>query len=291
MQRLLLKFTLLLLALAPAHAQLEVGLELDRRMFLRGEAIEAKVTIKNLTGHTVEMADTDTARWFGFEVLHGVDSPIGPFDSNYKNPPQTILAGDVVERTVNLLKLYPINELGAYKVRATVYFPELQKYLVSRAVIIDISNGKTLWRQTVGVPNGKEGAGQYRDVSLIMFQKPRQMELYARVEDLTTADVLATYPLGRILGGATPMTEFSDDNTLYSFHMTGPSQYALSKVGINGEWLGQSLWISPSGRATVRKKPDGKMVVVGASRNREPAPGGPPTPKLSDRPVALPAPK
>jgi hypothetical protein len=70
--------------------------------------------------------------------------------------------------------------------------------------------------------------------------------------------------------------------------MNGPSQYALSKVGVNGEWLGQSIWISATGRAAVRKKPNGEMVVVGASRHREQAPGGGPIPKLSDRPAIIP---
>ena len=88
------------------------------------------------------------------------------------------------------------------------------------------------------------------------------------------------------------MVEFSDDNTLYAFHMTGPSMYALSKIGVNGEWMGQTLWNSPKGRATVRKKNTGTMVVVGATRDRSrdaSEAGAPPVPKLSDGPpVAIP---
>lgn len=287
MSRLLLPLALLLFAFTSAHAQIEVGLEIQRRMFLRGEAIEARVTIRNLSGHDIVLKDTDAIKWFGFDVQRGVDSPVGPYDATYGNPDQPILAGETVDRKFDLLKLFPINELGAYKVRATVYFDETKKYLQSAPVLIDISNGKTVWTQTVGVPNGREGAGQYREISLITFQTPKQMELYARVEDQATADVLATYPLGRILGGAVPMTEFNEENTLYAFHMNGPSQYALSKIGVNGEWMGQSIWISRSGRATVRKKPNGEMVVVGANRNRETGPGAD-VPKLSDRPALVP---
>ena len=105
--------------------------------------------------------------------------------------------------------------------------------------------------------------------------------------------ILATYPLGRILGGAMPMSEFNNDNTIFVMHMNSPSQYALSRVGINGEWYGQTLYASATGRATVRKKPDGTMVVVGATRIRDAAPGpGLPVPKLSDKPpVALPVAK
>lgn len=291
MQRLLFILALTLAALAPARAQLDVTIEIPRRVFLRGEAIEAKVSIRNLSGHDVVLRDSETVKWFGLEVQRGVDSPIAPYETNYQNPPQSILSGEMVDRTVDLVKLYPVNELGSYSVRATVYFPELQKFIVSRPVKIDISTGKTVWRQTVGVPNGKESAGEYREMSLILFQKPNNVEIYGRVEDQATGTILATYPMGRILGGANPMCEFSEDNTLYVMHMNGPSQYALSKIGINGEWLGQTLWISPTGRATVRKKPDGTMVVVGASRSRTTAPDGATIPKLSDAPpVPIPVP-
>lgn len=288
MQRLLASLLLLLLTQIPSFAQLDVGIELQRRMFLRGESIEAKVTIRNLAGRDVVLRDTDAQRWFGFELVRGLDTPIGPLEADYQNPPQTILAGETVERTVDLVKLYPINELGAYSIRATIFFADLDKFVVSPVSKIDISDGKIVFSKTVGVPNGKEGAGEMRDISLIMFQTPKYMGLYGRVEDQASGNVLATYPLGRILGGANPICEFSEDNTLYAMHMNGPSQYALSKIGVNGEWLGQSIWISPTGRAAVRKKPDGTMVVVGASRNREAAPGAAPVPKLSDRPVQLP---
>ncbi len=291
MHRLLASILLLLLTHLPAFAQLDVGIELQRRMFLRGESIEAKVTIRNLSGHDIVLRDTDTDRWFGFEVMRGLDTPIGPIEANYQNPGQPILAGETVERTVDLLKLFPINELGAYSVRATIFFPEMKKYIVSPQAKIDISDGKILFSKTVGVPNGREGAGEMRDISLIQFQTPKFMGLYGRVEDHASDSVLATFPLGRIVGGAHPICEFSEDNTLYALHMNGPSQYALSKIGVNGEWLGQSVWISPTGRAAVRKKPDGTMVVVGASRNREPEAGAPPVPKLSDRPVVLPSEK
>lgn len=291
MQRLFLKcslFLLVLFAVAPLRAQLEVSLTFDRHLFLRGEPVEAKVTIRNMTGHDITLKDAHDQRWFSFEVTRGIDHPVGAFESTADNLPLSILTGETVERKVNLLTLYPVNELGTYKVRMAIYFHETQKYLSSRVSQIDISEGKTVFRKTVGVPEGKEASGEYREISLITFQKPNKIELYARVEDQATGSLLATYPLGRILSGATPMGEFDDANTLFIMHMNAPSQYALSRVGVNGEWLGQALYASGTGRATVRKKPDGTMVVVGASRIREDGATAVSVPKLSDRPVALP---
>lgn len=289
MPRLLLLLVLSLLGLASAQAQIEIRVELPRRSYLRGESIDATVTIRNLSGHVITLADANGQRWFGFDVVRNNDTPIGPYSADYKNEPVDIESGQSVKRMVDLLKLYPLTELGAYKIQGAIYFSETKKFYTSDPINLDVTDGKVLWRQTAGVPDGKEGSGDLREFSLVLFQKPQSLELYARVEDETTNNVLATYPIGKMIAGTTPMAELNDENTLYILHMSAPSQYSLSKVGINGEWLGQSLWSSATGRATVRRsKTSNEMVVVGAQRIREAATGGPVVPKLSDRPVKLP---
>ena len=274
--------------LSAAHAQLEVRLEMKRAIYMRGEPIEATVSIRNLAGKDVILADSDGGRWFGFQIMKGSDTPIGPFEADYKNPPQMILTGSSVRRTVDLLRLYPVNEFGSYTVRAAVFFHETGKYITSQPLKMDISEGRKLWSQTVGVPAAKDGAGDYRVVSVFTFPHPKEMVVYARVEDEKTGTLFGTYPLGRLLTGTMPGHEFDRDNTLHVFHMFGPGQHYLSKIGVNGEWLGQTVWQSGKGRAFVRKKEDGRMVIVGATRSSEKPPPGPEVPRLSDRPVTLP---
>ena len=275
---------ILLVAAGNARAQLDVHIDIKRHIYVRGEPIAATVHIRNLSGHDVTLRDAPGHQWFGFEIMRGSDTPVAPHKADYKNDPLTLLAGDSVSRTVDLLKLYPINEFATYKVRAAIYFEETKKYMISDTLNVDISDGKKVWSETVGVPNGKEGAGQYHSLSLIRFQTPTQLMLYVRVEDVATGTLFGTYPLGRLITGSTPIGEFDNENTLHAFHMTGPNQYMLTKIGVNGEWLGQSLWNAPKGRATVRKKPDGTMVVIGASRERPAAAPMLPVPKISDRP-------
>ena len=274
--------------LSSAQAQLDVSLDMKRRTFMRGEPIEVAVAIRNLAGKDLILRDVDNHQWFGFEVMRGNDTPIGPLAPDYKNDPLVVLSGDSVRHKVDLMKLFPLTEFGTYKVRAAIYFPETGKYFTSEPVRLDVSDGRKLWARTVGVPASKEGGGEYRNVSLLSFQQPKETTLYARIEDQATGNILGTYPLGRLVGGTTPATEFDTDNTLHVFHLVGPGQYYLSKIGVNGEWLGQTVWNSAKGRATVRRKQDGRLVIVGATRaDVAPAPG-PPVPKLSDRPVSLP---
>jgi len=280
---------ILLLAMLPAaRAQLDVSLELKRHTFMRGEPMEVTVVIRNLAGKDVILRDEGTHQWFGFEISKDNDTPVGPYHADYRNDPLVILNGSTVRRSIDLLKLYPVSEYGSYRARAAIYFHETGKYLSSEIGRFDVSEGRKLWTQTVGVPRGRDGAGGYRKMSLLSFQQPKEMMLYARVEDEGTGAVLATYPIGRIVGGTTPGAELDAENTLHVFHFVAPGQYYLSKIGVNGEWLGQTVWDSAKGRAAVRRKPDGKLVVVGATRTNVAPVGGPPVPKLSDRPVALP---
>ena len=273
--------------IAAVHAQLEVGVEKKRNTYVRGEPIDITVTIRNLAGKDIILRDVERSQWFGFEVMRGNDTPIAPYGSGYKNDLLTILAGDTVRRKVDLGRLFPVTEFGTYKIRPAIYFDELGKYYSSEPIKLDITDGRKLWSRTVGVPASKEGAGEYRVVSLLSFQQPKEMTLYVRIEDERAGTIFGTYPLGRLIGGTTPVTEFDNENTLYVFHLVGPGQYNLSKIGVNGEWLGQTAWNSAKGRAIVRRKADGTMVIVGATREVATT-AGPPVPKLSDRPVALP---
>lgn len=285
----LLTFAALGVLTLSASAQLEVSIDLARTLYMRGEPIEATVTIRNLAGKDVLLRDMPGHQWFGFEVERGKDNPIGPFDPNYRNTPVSILSGESVERKVNLLKLYPVNEFGGYKVQAAIYFAETGKYIVSQRLPIEVTDGKTVWSQTVGVPQNQDGGGSYREMELLSFQLPKERALYARVTDQTTGDILCTYPLGHMLMGMKPSTEFDGQNNLHVLHMVAPNVYWLSKIGVNGEWLGQAVYDSPKGRAMLRKDPDGTLSIIGAKRKAERPAGAPPIPKLSERPVAIPA--
>lgn len=294
MKSALFSISALVFLASTASAQLDVSIHLDRTLYLRGEPIEATVIIRNLAGREVTLRDMPgqgnsiAHQWFGFQIERGVDNPISPFNTRYRNPQTTILANESVERKVNLLRLFPINELGSYKAQAAIYFEGTGKYMTSQKIPIEVTDGKSIWSQTVGVPQGKDGAGTFREMELLSFQLPKERALYARVTEESTGEILCTYPLGHMLIGMNPSVEFDDSNTLHSFHMVGPNTYWLSKIGVNGEWLGQAIYTAPKGRAALRKNPDGSLSVIGARRQADRS-GAPPIPKLSERPVAIPS--
>jgi hypothetical protein len=276
--------------LASAHAQLSVELNIKRRLFISHEPIIATVTITNLTGRDITLTDTPEMQWFAFQVLGANDRIFPPRNPNYALDPVEIKAGAQKRRTVNMSELYEIGEFGIYRIRASIFFADYKKFFSSRASSIEITDGQLLWAQTAGVPDGLPGGGAMRRFSLLAHQQGDYRMLYVRVEDRDTGEVFCTQELGRMIEGQPPTAEFDLGNNLYVLQLIGQREYLLSKIGLNGDYLGGTRYTAPKSRPYFRKLPDGQLQIVGGRRETTVAQSQSEAPtKLSQRPPGLPA--
>ena len=288
-----LRFTLLtLLCVATAHGQIGVRLDIKRRLHLRYEPIIATVSIQNLSGRDIMLHD-EGQPWFGFDITGVNDNIIvPPRNPDYKLDPLEIKIGETLKRTVDLTQLYGISEFGMHRIKATIFAQPLNKLFVSQPVLIDISEGKVIWQQTVGVPDTLANAGQTHTIKLIEFQDDKRF-LYVRVEDTEKGHIFCTRKLGHMIDGTTPQTQFDTTNNIYILHLVAPQTYTLTNIGVNGELLGQHTYAAPKVKPFLRRLADGSVQIVGAHRmdpvakNGSVAAGAPPA-KLSDRPPGLP---
>ena len=281
---------LLVLAFAPSlHAQIQVQLKITRQLFICYEPIVATVSIRNLTGHDLVLQDQPPEKWFSFQITNEHGSPIPPRAADYHVPPLTIPAGQAVKRTVNLVNLYPVTDFGSYKVKATIYVAQMGRYFASLSEPIEVSEGKIVWQQTVGVPDGQKDAGKYRTYSVLSFRQPKDDMLYVRVEDRDGGMVYCTYPTGRLINGYEPQIELDPLNQLNVLQMVEPKSYMFTRVGTNGEWLGQQPFLETKTRPHLKKKADGDVGVAGGQLVDEKAQVAQMAagPKLSDRPAGM----
>ena len=277
--------------LPQAHAQLKVNLSISRRLYIVYEPIIATVTVTNLAGRDITLSDVDQQHWFGFNIVNADDQPVPPLDADYHLAPLGIRAGESVKRSANLTTLYAIRDFGLYRIRAAIYFSETEKYFLSPPVNLELTEGKLIWQQVVGVPGGEKGAGANRTISLLMHRQPKENKLYVRVEDKDSGIVCGTYELGRLLVGNEPQIMLDQGNRLHILQVVGPKTYLYSRVGVNGEWLGQTTYNSTKRRPALRKLPSGIVEVFGGQEYvaSTPQPGAPPPAKLSDRPPGMPS--
>ena len=192
-------------AVAPSlRAQINVQMDIPRHLYLCYEPIVATVAITNMTGRDLTLEDKAPDKWFSFEILDAQGTPISPRAVDYHLDPITIPVGQTVKRKVNLVNLYPVTDYGVYHIKALVYFDGMDKYFSSAEMPIEVSEGTTLWNQTVGIPDGQQNSGQYRSYELMSFRQPKDNMLYVRIEDHDSGVVYGTYPLGRLVDGYPP---------------------------------------------------------------------------------------
>ncbi|MCE9611328.1 MAG: hypothetical protein K8R23_14125 [Chthoniobacter sp.] len=276
--------------LGSARAQIAVSISLKQRLHIRHEQVLATVSVTNNTGRDIVLEDTRQGQWFGFQINAEGDQFIAPRNPDYHLDPLPMKAGETLKRSVDLAALYQLGDFGIYSVRANIYYAGMDRYFSSKPTHIEITEGRTIWKRSAGVPDGEKGAGHTHLFTLLMHQRGEQTILYVRVEDQDDGSVFCTSPLGRMIDGVAPDVQFDSKNNLYVLQLIGLRRFALSRISVNGQFLGQTYYSVPKARPYLRKQPDGSLQLVGGRREeiaQNPVPAGPP-PKLSERPSGLP---
>lgn len=284
----LIVFAALFLAALSAQAQIQVELKFARLQYVAYEPVLATIKIRNLAGREIELRDANGQRWFGFEVTAGEGRLLAPETQNAEVSLR-IGAGETVTRKINLTPTFPIHDLGSYRVRANVFFADLNRFFYSPTKLFQVGDARPIWQRTVGVPEGMAGAGGVRTYSLLSNRFPDHTKLYVRVEDKSTGAVYSTYPLGRVIAVDEPQAELDRANQLHVLHCAAPRTWAYSQVGLNGQLLGKSTFMENKTRPRLHQSANGAVAVRGgmidapvSESNRSPAA------KLSARPPTAP---
>jgi hypothetical protein len=275
---------------AVAQAQIQVELKFKRLQYVAHEPVMATVRITNLAGRDVDLRDEKGQHWFGFEVNAGEGRLLAPLRQTSAEPALHVEAGKTVTRKINLTPLFPAHDLGAYHVRANVYFADLNQFFYSQTKVFQVADARPIWQKTVGIPDGMPGAGEMRTYSLLSNRFPDHTSLYVRVENKSRGLVHKTYSLGRVIAYDEPQAEIDRANQLHVLHCAAPRTWAYSHIGLNGELLTHSTFMETKTRPRLRHLADGSVAVHGRRLDLPAAQSGrTPVPKISARPPALPA--
>ena len=273
------------------QAQVLVDLSIKRTLYLAYEPLLATVRITNLSGNRLLLSDVEGKKWFGFQIETLDGRPIPPTDPDYEIPPIQIESGESITRTVNLTQLYPLSDFGSYRVRASVFATELNNYFSSPPLTIEITEGRLLWEQTVGVPGHEGGANGTRTISLLSYRLPARTDLYLRITDKEAGIVYCTHNLGDYISYGKPDILLDSENTVHVLQNTSPREFVYSKVGLDGKILERASLQAPRDRPQLKRAADGSVTVLGGiAYDPRATPPPLPIPNLSDRPPALPLP-
>jgi hypothetical protein len=288
---LLALLTLLWPLLTSSNAQLQVEVAVSRSLYIAYEPLIAKVTIHNFSGNSLYLSDSDQTPWFGFQIETLDGRPVPPRSSKYSNPPIMLRAGEKISRAINLTPIYPIAEFGGYRLRANIHDASRDQFYTSPPITIEITEGKSLFKKTVGVPAGQPGGGGVREISLLSHRLPSSTQLYLRIEDPKSGLIYCTHRLGRIVSYGTPQIELDASNRIHILQNVAPKAFLYSHVGLNGEVLERKTYNQTGKRPGLIKSTNGDLNVIGAvliDPEAATALAEQPLPSLADRPVPLP---
>jgi len=288
---LLLWALLLLLGASATQAQIKVDISFKRTLYMIYEPIICTVNIENLSGRMLDLSDTATDKWFGFQIETLDGRPVPAVNSAYRNEPVQVAAGAKLIRNINITPLYPLGEFGTYRVQATVYSSQDNKYFSSPKLNIEVTEGRLLWQQTVGVPPGA-GSGQSRTISILAHRLPQTSMLYVRMEDKDSGTVYCTTQLGRFVAFSNPDVQLDGGNQVHIIQNIAPRAFLYSHFDLDGKVLKQQAYQLDKNRPYLAKLSDNSITVVGGTPyDPNAVPEEKKLPKLSDRPVPLPTPE
>lgn len=283
-------------ARSTALAQLEMTLTFSRHAYIVYEPIVATVTITNYAGRDIVLEDAPNKPWLNMEVSTLDGEMLSPLDPNAPLRSVTVPAGQSVKRSLDLTPMYPIRDVGQHRVRADLYLPEADKYIYSNFVTFDLTSGKTIWRQEVGVPGDR---GDLREVSLLTHRALDRLLLYVRIREVNGNTIYTTRPLGRLVTtGRDPEIMLDRNNSLHVLQEAAPGAFLYTVTNVDGDRIAQQAYSRlGASRPTLVKNPSGVVEERGGQIQVAPAmevqggAGAAPVkdPKLSDRPRSLPA--
>lgn len=324
--RWLLWLAVWLLLMPAAHAQLRLDLKLRRHTFLPYEAVEVILTITNFAGRDVVFENSgDGRQWLDFELTAAPSSaavargeedgvPLQPVSADFRLPSLLVPAGGSVKRSFDIGPHFPLRDPGGYRLRASIWFAEGDRYFASNTAAFDLTEGKTIWQQTVGVPGGRGGDANgsgLRQLTLLTHRLPDRLLLYARVRDPGAGIVYTTQSLGRLLtSGEEPQVQLDRANHLHVLHLAVPRTYVYTVLSLDGARLTRAVYTKegkaipglargPDGRVAVRhaalQQPEVSATSSAALEGDLPVAGpadrtAPNAPRLSDRPAGIPRP-
>lgn len=272
-----------------SSAQVRVDISFKRKLYVLYEPIIATVTINNLSGQPLLFEDSGNNRWFGFNIETADGRIIPPVNPDYALARAAVGPGEKLARAVNLTPLFPLRDFGLYRVKATVYVASLGRYFSSPPLGIEITEGRPIWQEVVGVP-GVDGKPELRTITLLTHKLSRSTRLYARIENKENGKIYAMHQLGTFLTFGRPEVLLDAHNEIHILQNSAPKHFVYTHLGLQGEVLAQQTYMEVGSRPTLAKQSGGAVAVMGGKAF---TPGDDEkieaaSDKVSDRPVPLP---
>jgi hypothetical protein len=268
-----------------ASAQLEVTLSFERDNYVSLETIEATVTIKNSVGKDVVLGGPGGSPWLNFQVNDTSGAPANPIRTVVV-PNMVVRNGESLQRKFPLERFFYLSESGTYIVKAAAYFPELEKFNLSRPVRFNVQQPRPpRWQEVFAIP-GERG---YRRFQVFTFNDTTKSYVCLSVVDEETKMVMSRTALGTVMTEKDVQPALDGNKHLHLIYMSTPTLYVYQQVSPAGNITERKYYLASKGAPKLIKAADGAVSIEGGFvYDPSLQPKGDPFRKMSERPVGVP---
>lgn len=258
---------LLLGSVGSGMAQVSVEIVMEQDQFLVGEAIPAAVRITNRSGQTLQMgADSNwinfTLEFRGGVVVKNGEVPVqGAF---------TLESGKVATRRVDLQPYFALNQVGRYRLNASVQIKDWDSTLSTKPKGFDVIKGTRLWAQEFGMllpPGVTNRPPEVRRYALEQANNlHNQLRLYLRVTNQDGTQVIKVLPVGPMVSISNPEHQIDRVNNLHVLYQLGARTYLYAVFTPEGEFLIRQTHEITTTRPRLQSDDRGNFSVTGGAR-------------------------
>ena len=291
--RLIFAAVLGLAAAAECAAQLAMDIDFNRNVFLLNEPIYARLRLRNDSGRTLIFGESQDLRGRLQMEIVGPNGQRFRFPGSGPNPLQGLVLKEGQEREVifELGDYVTLDRTGPYRLYAYAGHPMLTEEFRTPDRRIEITEGISLWKRTVGIPdllgNGQQTApAENRTYELTAVRDGRNKRLYLSVYD--DRRLYSLVPLGDIGGGDSIRCEIDAYSSLHLLLPVTAKIYEYLKYNTVGELETRKMYRKSELPPILVRDPEtgvvsvagGEIAVPGVDYMEESTPVNPQKPEL-----------
>ncbi len=213
-------------------AQLTVDFQADKDQYVVHENVDYTLSITNRAGKTITLKGEKRLNWLDINVKNqgGELLPYKRDKPTFKAV--VIAAGQTVEKKIRLSDYYDLTKFGRYQAIAYVKLPDQnQSAMSSNNTQFLVTSGRTLFSQKIGLPN----TANARKCEVINFNGSEDTELYVRITNEYTGQVIACAALSKYVTFREPKAALDRQNNLHLLYLITPTLYTHVVVTPTGK--------------------------------------------------------
>ena len=249
------------LAAVTAGAQIEVDCKVQPTLAAQYEPVRAELTVRNKTGQTLVLLDSNANARAGFEIRDDDGMLVKPRPG--MSFPGPIIVPPLAQATMTnyLQRYYDIRKSGPFTVLGRVEWAG--KAFVSEKVFVDVVPGMVAEKVLAQLPGGAT-----RTYSLRKLSRDNGLHLLARVDDEAAGLCYGTYDLGECVSLGKPSVHVDAAGNLHVLHQSAPYRHIYSIVAPDGEILNRKIYNGAYGSVSMNTGADGEVSIKEAPPER-----------------------